>query len=174
MASAKGKAPTLWGIVGFKALKGVFFLSVALGIYALVDNNLPADFKQLLRTFHFDPEKEFWANLAKWLATVTPRKVLWLASGTGLYSAISLAEAIGLGMRQSWAAWLAIAEGVFFIPIEIFDLGRHFTVGVTCILAINIVIVVYLYRNRSRLFAHWAAGGGGGAGDKPARKPKKD
>lgn len=170
MASAKGKAPTLWGIVGFKALKGVFFLSIALGIYTLVDNNLPADFKQLLRSFHFDPEKEFWANLAKWLATITPGKLLWLASGTGLYSAISLAEAIGLGFRQTWAAWLAIAEGAFFIPIEMFDLGRHFTVGVACILAINVVIVIYLYRNRARLFAQGSVGGG----DKPAKKPRKN
>lgn len=173
MAAGKAKAPTLWGIVGFKAIKGIFFLSVALGIYSLIDNNIPADFKQLLRSFHLDPEKEFWANLATRLAEITPRKVLWVASGTGLYSMISLAEAIGLGWRQTWAAWLAIAEGAFFIPIEVFELGRHFTIGLGCILLINVVIVIYLYRNRARLFAHGASGGGGG-GDKLPKKPKKD
>jgi len=61
-------------------------------------------------------------------------------------------EGVGLFFRQWWAGWLSIAESAFFVPIEVREMVRHFSWKVTTILLINVVIVVYLYRNRGRLF----------------------
>jgi len=59
--------------------------------------------------------------------------------------------------RAGWACWLAIGESAFFIPIEIYELvkpTRKPSLTLVLILIINIVIVWYLARNRSRLFHH--------------------
>jgi uncharacterized membrane protein (DUF2068 family) len=154
MAKDRKAAPTLYGIIAFKLGKGLFFLSLALGIYSLLDNNLPGDFKEVLAQLHLDPEKQFWSQLAGWLAKITPKNIVWAASGTFLYGLISLTESVGLMFRQAWAGWLTIAEGAFFIPIEVYELGAHASIGLTVLLILNVLIVFYLYRNRDRLFHH--------------------
>jgi uncharacterized membrane protein (DUF2068 family) len=138
---------------------------LALGVYSLIDNNLPSDFKHVLHWLHLDPESAFWASMTSKIEKITPKNILWVASGTLLYASISLAEAIGLIMRQRWAGWLAISEGAFFIPIEVFELRNHFSTGPGIVLGVNVIIVAYLWLNRERLFDH--AGGG-----KPSAKPK--
>jgi uncharacterized membrane protein (DUF2068 family) len=113
MAKTGKRAPTLYTIIAFKLLKGLLFLSLALGVYSLIDNNLPSDFKHVLHWLHLDPESAFWASMTSKIEKITPKNILWVASGTLLYASISLAEAIGLIMRQRWAGWLAISEGAF-------------------------------------------------------------
>jgi uncharacterized membrane protein (DUF2068 family) len=159
----KGKrAPTLYFIIGFKLLKGMLLLLLALGAYSLSDNNLPEEFRHLLEFLHLDPEKKFFTDLADRIANVTPTNVIWLARGTVLYSLFSLVEGVGLIFRISWAGWLAIGESAFFIPIEVFELvhrpmsNRSF-LGVFIVLAVNVVIVWYLFQNRERLFHHHKA-----------------
>ena len=153
MPTTKSKAPGLWGVIAFKLAKGLLFLAIAAGIFTLTDNNLPNDFRGLLLDLHFDPERQFWADLAAKLGTMTPKNIMWVASGAMLYAMLSLLESLGLFLRNPWGGWLAIAEGGFFIPIEVFELGHRFTYGLGLILVINTVIVIYLWRNRARLFA---------------------
>jgi uncharacterized membrane protein (DUF2068 family) len=156
----KGKrAPTLYFIIAFKLLKGTLLLLLALGAYSLSDNNLPEEFRHLLEFLHLDPEKKFFTDLADRIAGVTPANVIWVARGTVLYSMFSLVEGVGLIFRIPWAGWLAIGESAFFIPIEIFELvhrplsNRSFF-GVFAVLALNVMIVWYLFQNRERLFRH--------------------
>ncbi len=157
MRTQKVKAPGLWGVIAFKLGKGLLFLALAAGIFTLTDNNLPADFRSLLHDLHVDPERRFWADISAKLGTITPKNILWVASGAFLYASLSLSEALGLFLRKPWGGWIAIGEGAFFIPIEVFELSHRFTWGLTLILVINVVIAAYLWRNRVRLF-----GGPGG------------
>ena len=66
----------------------------------------------------------------------------------------SLVEGTGLLFRIRWAGWLAIGESLFFIPIEVHELMKRFSVAVFVILALNVWIAWYLYQNRARLFRH--------------------
>ncbi len=152
MPASKSRPPGLWSIVVFKLGKGILFLSLALGLWSLMDNNLPADLRQLLQQLHFDPERRFWADVSARVEKITPDNLAWLGSSSFLYGLLSASEAIGLFWRRRWAGWLALAEGAFFIPIEIFELSHGFTWGLSLILLVNVMIVVYLYRNRGRLF----------------------
>lgn len=154
MAEKKQRAPTLYVIIAIKLLKGVFFLAVAFGVYQLIGKNLDANFDDLLRWMHLDPERRFFANLGGQLQSITPGNLRWLATGTFLYSLFSLVEGTGLLFRVSWAGWMAIGESAFFVPIEIYELMKSFSATVLIILFLNIFIVLYLYRNRARLFRH--------------------
>lgn len=144
----------LYGIIALKMIKGIFFLSLGLGLFQLVDNDLPEDFRRLLSVLHVDPERRFFQNLEARLETVTPKLLIGLASGSFLYSIPSLAESAGLLFRRPWAGWLALGESAFFIPIEVFELTHRFRIAIFFILLINIMIVWYLYRNRKKLFHH--------------------
>jgi uncharacterized membrane protein (DUF2068 family) len=159
----KKRAPTLYVIIGIKLLKGLFFVTLAIVMYTLSDNDLPAEYKDLLHHLRLNPERKFWIDLAAQIGHLTEAKVLWAAAGTLVYSLFSLVEGVGLMFRISWAGWMAIGESAFFIPIEIYDLVHRtvperphqgHTVTVLIILAINILIVWYLLQNRHRLFRH--------------------
>ena len=150
----KKPAPTLYGIIALKLVKGGLLVMLAVTAYTLSDNDLPAEYRHLLRFLHFDPEKKFFIALGATLQSVTETKALWVAAGTLLYSLFSLVEGIGLIFRVGWAGWMAIVESAFFIPIEVFELMHHFSKTVFIILIINIVIVWYLFQNRHRLFRH--------------------
>ncbi len=159
----KKRAPTLYVIIGIKLLKGLLFVSLALVAYTLSDNDLPAEYRDLLHHLRLNPERKFWADLAVQIGQLTEAKVLWAAAGTLFYSMFSFVEGIGLMFRVSWAGWMAIGESAFFIPIEIWDLVHRtepervrpaHTLTVLVILVLNIVIVWYLFQNRRRLFRH--------------------
>ena len=161
---APKRAPTLYFIVAFKLFKGVAALLLALGAYSLTDNDLPADFQKLLEFLHIDPEKRFFLDLADRIAEITPSNLNWLAVISIVYGLFMLLQAVGLAMRVSWAVWLVILESGFFIPIEVLDLihrhvgpeaHRHLPkIGVALVLAANVAIVWYLYKNRNRIIKH--------------------
>lgn len=158
MSAPKPRAPTLYVIVFIKLLKGVSLLLLAFELYKLVGSDLSDQFDHLLQWIHIDPEKEIFSNFGDRLDAITPANLRWVASGTVLYSLFSLVEGIGLMFRVSWAGWLAIGESAFFIPIEIYKLSgqQRFSLTIFIILLLNIFIVLYLYRNRERLFHHAA------------------
>jgi uncharacterized membrane protein (DUF2068 family) len=160
---ARKRAPTLYAIIVIKLLKGLLFVALAIVAYTLSDNDLPAEYKNLLHHLRVNPERRFWADLALQIGQLTEAKVLWAAAGTLVYSLFSLVEAVGLMFRISWIGWLTIGESAFFIPIEIYELVRRTVpdqphpshkVTLLVILVLNIVILWYLFRNRQRLFRH--------------------
>jgi len=159
----KKRAPTLYVIIAIKLLKGLLFVGLAILAYTLSDNDLPSDYQKLLVHLRLNPERKFWADLARQVGQLSEGKILWAAAGTLVYSLFSLVEGIGLIFRIKWVGWLTIGESAFFIPIEIYELlhmgsrnsnraGHPITILI--ILAFNVLIVLYLFRNRNRLFQH--------------------
>lgn len=148
------RAPTLYVIIVGKLIKGAAALGLALFILKLAGQDLSEAFDHLLHWFHLDPESRFFSEIGTKLDNITPANVRWVGIVTVLYSLFSLVEAIGLMFRAPWAGWLAIGESAFFIPIEVRELvirPHGFVLGV---LAFNILIVWYLFANRSWLFRH--------------------
>lgn len=159
----KKRSPTLYGIIVFKLIKGSLFLTLAITAYTLSDNNLPEEYKGLLRyiqpvleLLRVHPANKFFTHIAEEIGGLTEAKVLWAAAGTLFYSLFSLVEGVGLMFRISWAGWLAISESAFFIPIEVYELSRRskFSWWLVAVLVINVFIVWYLFKNRHRLFVH--------------------
>jgi uncharacterized membrane protein (DUF2068 family) len=150
----KQRAPTLMGIALFKLGKGVVFLLISIALYCLSDDNITEEFRQLVHWLKLSPETKLVAVILKKLGTITESNMLVVAAGTVSYAALALVEGIGLWMRFSWAAYLAIAESAIFIPYEVHELSRKLTVGMFSLLCVNLLIVIYLWRNRHRLFRH--------------------
>ena len=75
------RAPTLYVIIVFKILKGLFFAGLALTVYNLSDNNLPDDYQKVLHVLGFNAERKFWTDLAAKVAQLTEPKMVHLAVG---------------------------------------------------------------------------------------------
>ena len=169
-SGTKKSAPTLYFIVAIKLVKGAVLLLLALGVFTLANKDLSDVFDQFLRWVHLDPERSFFQGIGDWLDTITPTNVRLVASGTFLCGLYLIILGLGLAFRAKWAIWLAIGESAFFVPIEIFELVRHHNrgtagqprpelfghpqIGLLIVLALNVMIVWYLYKNRQRLFRH--------------------
>jgi uncharacterized membrane protein (DUF2068 family) len=166
----KKLAPTLYFIVAIKLVKGFSLVLLALGVLSLANKDLSDVFDQFLRWVHLDPERSFFQGIGDWLDTITPTNVRVVASGTFLSGLFLIVLGSGLAFRAKWAIWLAIGESGFFIPIEVFELARHRRleasglprpelfphpkIGLAIVLALNVMIVWYLLKNRKRLFRH--------------------
>ena len=148
------RAPTLYFIIGAKLIKGTLALGLALFILKLAGQDLSEAFDRLLHWFHLDPEGKFFSEVGNKLDTVTPANVRGVGIITVLYSLFSLVEGVGLMFRAPWAGWLAIGESAFFIPIEVRELVVRPHGFVFAVLAFNVLIVWYLFANRSWLFRH--------------------
>lgn len=148
------RAPGLYTIIAMKLGKSLLLFGITLGIYSLMGDDLRVELERFLRWVSLDPEHQFFADLGDRLQVLTPASIAWIASGTLLYGVLLLVESIGLMFRVFWAAWLAIGETAFFIPIEVYHLMRDFSAAVFVILVVNVAIVWYLVKNRSRLFHH--------------------
>ena len=105
-AFLKKRAPTLYAIIAIKLSKGLLLLLLGLGVYTLLDKNLPQQFRETVQFLHLDPEKKFFTILASKIAQVTPTNIIWVARGTVLYSLFSLVEGVGLVFRAPWAGWM--------------------------------------------------------------------
>lgn len=153
-------AAGLYSIIALKLGKSLLLFGITLGIYTLMGEDLRLALERFLLWVSLDPEHRFFADLGARLQGMTPSSVRWIASGTLLYGLLLLVEGVGLMFRVFWAAWLAIGETAFFIPIEVYDLMRDFSLAVFVILIVNIVVVLYLVKNRNRLFHHIALSAG--------------
>jgi len=148
------RAPTLYVIIAGKVIKGTLALALALFIFKLAGQDLSDAFDRLLHWFHLDPESRFFSEIGDRLDNVTPANVRWVGVVTVIYGLISLVEGVGLIFRVPWAGWLAIGESAFFIPIEVRELILRPHLFVAGVLAFNVLIVWYLFANRSWLFRH--------------------
>jgi uncharacterized membrane protein (DUF2068 family) len=64
--------------------------------------------------------------------------------GTFLYAGLFATEGLGLLRRKRWAEYFTIVTTGGLIPLEIFELARHFTVTKLVVLFVNVLIVCYL------------------------------
>jgi uncharacterized membrane protein (DUF2068 family) len=160
LAASRQLAPTLYGIVAFKLLRGALLLIVAMQVYALVGEDLRPRFDEAVKRLRIDPETEFFEHLGKRIDAITPVNVGWAATGALLYGLLSVGEGIGLAMRARWAGLLVVVESGFFVPLETYSMIKNPSLTVGVILVLNVAIVIYLHRNRDRLFRHKATRAG--------------
>ena len=78
------------------------------------------------------------------LAIVDDRRLKELSVGTFIYSAVFLTEGVGLALGKRWAEYLTIATTASLLPLEIYELAKHASIGKVLALVINLAVVVYL------------------------------
>jgi uncharacterized membrane protein (DUF2068 family) len=136
--------PWLFLIGLFKLLKGVSLLVLGFGLLRLVHRDVAAVAHHWIEVLRVDPENRFIHRALLRIFNVTPKQLRELSAGTFVYSAIFLIEGAGLLARKHWAEYMALISTGLFIPLEVYEIYRHFTIAKVAVTIVNLAIVWYL------------------------------
>ncbi len=135
----------------FKLIKALLLIAVGVGAIKFLHKDLSGTVLHWVQVLRVDPDNRFIHRVLVKIFRVTPKQLKELSIGTFLYAGVFLTEGIGLLLRKHWAEYFTIISTGLFIPLEIYELAKHFTILKLAVTVINVLIVWYLVaRVRSR------------------------
>lgn len=144
-------------IVFYKAFSAslLAFTSVAL-LLALKNHEALQDFAE---EYALEGKLGIIKFLLEKLSNLKPRTLEFSGIAAGIYSAISLIEALGLWDQQTWATFLVLGLVGISLPAEIFELIRSVTPVKLVVFVVNLAVFWYLLREALKAKKSESAGG---------------
>ncbi len=146
----------LWLIGIFKLVKALLLVAVGIGALRYLHRDLAASVLHWADVLRVDPGNRFVHGILVRIFRVTPKQLRELSVGTFIYAGLFATEGMGLLLRKSWAEYFVIVTTGLLIPLEVYELARHFTLVKLAVMAVNVLIVLYLavrVRSRSKKFS---------------------
>ena len=142
MTNSKGSLLRL--IAVFKLFKAATLIAVGVGALRLVHHDREGMFEHAVRVLGLNPGGRYVDEALGKLLSVSPHELKELGVGSFVYAALFLTEGIGLWLLKRWAEWFTIIITSSLVPLEVYEIYQHPTVGKVVVLVINIAVVVYL------------------------------
>ena len=131
-------------IAAFKLLKGLALLALGIGVLNLLHKDVEAIAVHWINVFQVDPHSHYLQKLLEKLSILDDKRLKELSIGTFFYSALFMTEGIGLALGKRWAEYLTIISTASLLPIELYEIAKHTTIGKLVALVINLAVVAYL------------------------------
>ena len=144
MASARKRDGWLILIGVFKLVKGISLLIVGFGLLRLLHRDVASVVQHWIEVLRVDPDNRFVHRALLRIFNVTPKQLRELSVGTFLYAGIFLTEGTGLLTRRHWPEYMTLISTGLFIPLEAYEIARHFTIAKLVVTMVNFAIVWYL------------------------------
>jgi uncharacterized membrane protein (DUF2068 family) len=128
----------------FKFVKAALLAGAGIGALRLVKYNIFEYATYLVSNYHLNPGNHFVARVLARTTDITPKRLHELGIIGFLYSALFLAEGIGLWSLKRWGEWITVVITASLLPLEIYEVCRRFTLPKTAVLVLNVGIVCYL------------------------------
>lgn len=139
----RGEASLLWiGI--YKLLQGLLLIVAATELLKAINHDLQTTLTEWVKMLHFDPGNRYVTSLLQKAGVVDDRTLKRLSWLTFTYGAVFMVEGTGLVMKKRWAEYLTVVITLSLVPLEIYELAKHFTALKLVILIVNILIAIYL------------------------------
>jgi uncharacterized membrane protein (DUF2068 family) len=128
----------------FKFFKAGLLIALGIGLFKLLHKDVGDVLQHWCEAMRLDPGSHF-VNLAlEKAARLSPAQVKKLGLGSFLYAGLFLAEGTGLWLRKRWGEWLTVIITSSLVPVEIYEIYRHFSPVKVGVLVVNVAIVLYL------------------------------
>jgi uncharacterized membrane protein (DUF2068 family) len=129
-----------------RTIRGV--LLIAGGIYLTIHtgHDISKLAYDLVRSFDLDPDRPFFKHTLDRLSRLHGHEVAVFGAGAIAYGALELVEGVGLFKRKRWAEWLTVIATSLLVPFEVYEVVHKVSVLKAAGLAVNVVVVLYLYR----------------------------
>jgi uncharacterized membrane protein (DUF2068 family) len=128
----------------FKFLKAALLIALGVGLFKLIHKDIGDVLEHWCEAMRLDPGSHF-VNLALERAGhVSPDQIKKLGLGSFIYAGLFLAEGTGLWLRKRWGEWLTVIITSSLVPVEIYEIYRHFSIVKVAVLVLNVAIVIYL------------------------------
>ncbi len=140
----------------FKLVKALLLIAIGIGALRFLHKDLSNSVLHWAQVLRVDTDNRYIHGFLVKIFRVTPKQLKELSVGTFIYAGLFLTEGMGLLLRKHWAEYFTIITTGLFIPLEIYELVRHFTVVKLVVTIINVLIVWYLVvrvRSRSKRFS---------------------
>lgn len=128
----------------FKLLKTALLIALGIGALRLIHMDVAAVLEHFVLRLGLDPGGRYVGSALEKAANLTPDKVASVAIGSFIYAGLFLTEGIGLWMLKRWAEWLTVIITSSLLPVEVYEIFHHSSVGKILVLLLNIGIVAYL------------------------------
>ena len=117
---------------------------MGIGALSLLHEDAAAQVTEWIAQLGVDPQNHFIHKLISRLWNVDDKKLEAISAGTFFYAALMLTEGLGLALRKRWAEYFTLVVTSSFVPLEVYELSRHFSVMKIFVIVVNLAIVVYL------------------------------
>lgn len=144
--SAQAAQPSLvLVLIGvFKLVKSLLLIVVGIGAIKFLHKDVANTVLHWIEVLRVDPDNRLVHGILVRIFRLTPHQLKELSLGTFLYAGLFATEGMGLLLRKRWAEYFTIVTTGGLIPLEIFEITRHFTVAKLVIGLVNVLIVWYL------------------------------
>ena len=129
----------------FKLLKGLLLAAAGLGALRLLHADVAALVTRWADRLNIDPQNRYLGDVLGRLMLVDAHALIVVATGSFAY-ALLLTEGVGLWLKRRWAEYFTIVVTGSFIPLELYELARRWTLIRLAALGLNVLIVWYLVR----------------------------
>jgi uncharacterized membrane protein (DUF2068 family) len=128
----------------FKLIKGLLLVAAGIGAVKLLHRDVADTVMHWINVLRVDPDNRLIHGLLTKILWVNPNQLKALSAGTFIYAGLLLTEGTGLLLRKTWAEYFTIITTAGLIPLELYEIAKHFTAVKIIVLAVNVAIVVYL------------------------------
>ncbi len=135
-------------IIVWKAIKGGILTLLGVAAILLRHSDLHELATDLVDWLGLDPASPRLASVLDQLTSMTPNRITMVGVGALVVAAVMFIESWGLHRRRTWAEWLTVIMTSVLIPLEIYHLVSHPSLGKVLTLVANVAIVIYLLRHR--------------------------
>jgi uncharacterized membrane protein (DUF2068 family) len=157
VGQAKKRSTGLVAIVFYKAFSASLLAFTSAALLLALKNH------EALQYFAEEYALQAKLELIKWLleklSNLKPRTLEFSGIAAGIYSAISLIEALGLWYQKTWATFLVLGLVGISLPAEIFELNRSVTAVKLVLFVVNLAVFCYLLRETLKANNSEGAGG---------------
>ena len=131
-------------IGAYKLLEGLLLVAAGVGLIKLLHRDVAALVMHWVHVLRVDPENRFIHRLLARIFAVSPKQLTELSVGTFFYAAVRLTEGTGLLLRKRWAEYFTVVMTGVFIPLEVYELVKHYTTLKLGVFVVNAAILWYL------------------------------
>ena len=137
-------------IAVWEVVKGVLVLLAAGLFVKFIAPDTEHAVEHIVAHFHLNPAGHTSRIFEKAIDNLADTRVVLLAVGAGLYALLRFVEGYGLWFARPWGVYLGIASAALYLPFEIEGMVEHFTWLGLGLFAVNAVIIVLLWVNRTK------------------------
>jgi uncharacterized membrane protein (DUF2068 family) len=135
----------VWLIALERTLRGLLLLAAGIYLLAKAGSNFGDIANHVARRIELDPRRPFIRHVVAKLGHLKKHEVRFFGAAAIGYATLELVEGVGLFYRKRWAEWLTVVATSLLVPVEVYELVRHPSWLKAGGIAVNVVIVVYLF-----------------------------
>ena len=138
----------LFAIIFLKYLKGLLFLAAGLALFGFRKDSSSRWLLHVAEKADGDPRLALTARLLRELSRGFELHFSAIVASCVIAGLALCAEGTFLILGYAWAPWVTIVLTGVWVPVEIWEVVRRFSLRTLIVMLVNVAIVVYLYLHR--------------------------